>query len=393
MVKPADLVNILKGLFMGPQELVGVDIGSHSVKVVWLSCDGKTCRLKSWGHAPLQFRLDAPPEEKKLSTTQLIKGLFERGKISQRAVATSVSGNAVIVRYVAIPKIAKKDLSQQLPNEAEPFIPFGVRDVQLSCHIFGEAADKKKMNVALVAARKELISERVEFCVAAGLNPLLIDVDAFALESVYERLGIPGGAAILNIGNKQTNLAVLENGVTRVVRDVLIGGGSFTKTISKNLSVDLAMAEEIKRRVGVKEVVVPAPKPPPPPPISPGIQTAAQTAAAQDAAAEQAPPLSQDDQAAVIIAGIARDLAAEARRSIDFYISQASGRTVEKVYITGGGAVMPNLAKFLETEIKLPVEILTPLSVITSSDAEPVPPELAPALTVAAGLAMRKFND
>jgi type IV pilus assembly protein PilM len=233
----------------------------------------------------------------------------------------------------------------------------------------------------------------VEFCVAAGLNPLLIDVDAFALESVYERLGIPGGAAILNIGNKQTNLAVLENGVTRVVRDVLIGGGSFTKTISKNLSVDLAMAEEIKQRVGVKEVVVPAPKPPPTMPISPVIQTAAQTAASQDAAAEQAPPLSQDDQAAVIMAGIARDLAAEARRSIDFYISQASGRTVEKVYITGGGAVMPNLAKFLETEIKLPVEILSPLSVITSSDAEPVPPELASALTVAAGLAMRKLND
>jgi len=123
MLKPADFVNTIKGLFMGPQELVGVDIGSYSVKVVWLSCDGKSCRLKSWGYAPLQFRLDAPPEEKKLSTTQLIKSLFEKSKISQRAVATSVSGNAVIVRYVAIPKIDRKDLAQQLPAEAEPFIP------------------------------------------------------------------------------------------------------------------------------------------------------------------------------------------------------------------------------------------------------------------------------
>ena len=374
MNKVADFIASLKSLFMGPQELVGVYLGSHAVKIVWLAGGDKTCRLKGWAHAPLQFKADASPEEKKMVTARLIKDLFNRAGIRPRSAAVSVSGNAVIVRYVSIPKIAKKDLPLMLPAEAEPFIPFDIKDVQLGCHILGESSEEgqKKMQIALVAARSELISERMEVFRAADISPLVIDVDAFTLETICERMGgsHSGAVIMLNIGHKLTNLAIIENGITRVARDILIAGSSFTKTVSKNLGIETAKAEDIKRRIGIKDMAKTLPP------------------SGQDTLS-----VTQDDQASAIISDIARDLAGEVRRSVDFYLSQGPDRAVSKAYITGGSSCMPNLAVFLSGELKVPVETLNPLSIISGSDAPPVPPELAPSLTVASGLALRRLWD
>jgi len=364
-------VSAIKGLFSGSQELVGVDIGSHAVKVVWLAANDKTCHLKGWGHSPLQFKSDATPEEKKFVTAQTIKGIFERQKISCRTVATSVSGNAVIVRYISIPKIAKKDLPLMLAAEAEPYIPFDIKDVNLGCHIIGDVLEdgQKKTQLVLVAAKRDLINEKLEILKAAGLSPLVIDVDAFTLETVFERLPQPeGGACVaLNIGNKVTNLVIIEGGMTRVARDILIAGNTFTRTISKTLGIEPAKAEELKRLVGIS----------------------------MDGTAPAAPggAPSQEEQACGIITGIVRDLAGEVHRSLDFYLSQAKDRAVSTLYITGGSASLKNLASFLASELKINVEVVTPLSLLGSVKGETVPPELAPSLTVATGLALRKLWD
>ena len=363
----------MKGLFMGPQELVGVDIGSHAVKVVWLTSGEKTCRLNAWAHVPLQFKTDSTPEERKFITAKLLKDAFDRKKIPCRTVAIAVSGNAVIVRYVSIPRIARKDMEMMLPTEAEPFIPFDIKDVQLGYHVLGDVVEdnQKKMQIVLVAAKKDLVAEKMDILSAAGLSPLVIDVDAFALEAVAGRLpqSGPGALALLNIGHKTTNLAIVEKGITRVARDIPIAGNTFTRTISKQLNVELAQAEEIKRRVGIKI-----------------------TAAVTDASGALSPEAELDERASALISEMTHDLCGEVRRSVDFYISQGAGRSVEKVFLSGGSAAMPNLASFISSDLKVPVEVLAP-SAIMAASVEALPSELAPALTIAAGLALRKLWD
>jgi type IV pilus assembly protein PilM len=237
---------------------------------------------------------------------------------------------------------------------------------------------QKKMQMVLVAAKRDLINEKLEIIKAAGLSPLVIDVDAFALETVFERLPPPeGGEAFvaLNIGNKVTNLAIIEGGMTRVARDVLIAGSAISRTISKSLAMELATAEELKRRVGLQT--------PPQPPVP------------QEPAAQGKPAAvpTQEEMASTIASDIVRDLAVEVHRSLDFYLSQAKDRAVSALYITGGSAGMKNLAPFLASELKINVEVVTPLSFMNVAGSEPVPPELAPSLTVAAGLALRKLWD
>ncbi|MCX5783057.1 MAG: pilus assembly protein PilM, partial [Elusimicrobia bacterium] len=169
----------------------------------------------------------------------------------------SVAGNSVIVRYVALNKLSKGELSAVISKEAEPFIPFDIKDVNLGWQILGDKEDEggqKKMEVILAAAKKDLVDDKVDILRSAGLNPLVIDVDSFALASIISRSESSKEAQaviILNIGAKATSLTVAEKDVVRVARDVLIAGSNFTKAVSKALSVDAVKAEEIKKIWGI----------------------------------------------------------------------------------------------------------------------------------------------
>src|ERR1700675_3062018 len=123
----------LKGyaeIFLGPTDIVGVDIGSYSIKVVLLKQEGQTWSLKAWGHLPIVAKPDATPEEKKTATVNSLRAFLIQKGIKIKEVATSLSGNAVIVRYVKFPRLTKSELQSTLATEAEPFIPFDINEVQ-----------------------------------------------------------------------------------------------------------------------------------------------------------------------------------------------------------------------------------------------------------------------
>ena len=380
MANLSELLASVKGLIAGSQELVGVDIGSYAAKAVWLSVTEKTCKLKGWGYAPYPMKPDTPVEEKKLIIAQTLKDLLKKNAITGKAAATSVSGNAVIVRYIMLPRIAKQDIAAVLPTEAEPFIPFDINEVYLGHHVLGEVTEdgQKKMEMVLVAAKKDLIKEKMEIFDAAGINPVVIDVDSFTLETVAGRLGHPveGPAVmILNIGHKATNLSIIEKGVTRVARDIFIGGNAFTKAISKNLGIEPDKAEELKRKYGIR------------------LQAPVEPAAAAAEASAPAQAESEEAKVANILHDVFKDLMGEIKRSLDFYFSQGPDRTVGKVFLSGGSANMLNLADIVSSELKIPVEVMNPLAILTEQPKEAVPGEALPALTVAAGLALRKMWD
>ena len=365
------LAKFTKMLFP-PKEIIGIDIGNYSVKLVCFVEDKKSVTLKDWGCIPLTIKADTPPDEKKAIISEEIKNYLKKKGIEARRAAASVSGNSVIVRYVKLPRLSRKELALTINVEAEPFIPFDINDVRLTYSILNDITEEgeAKMETVLVAAKKEAVQDKIDILEGAGLDPVIVDVDSFALENLYSRLALPeesGSVLFLNIGQKVTNLSIITQGVTRVVRDIFIAGATFDKAVAKALKLDAAGA----------------------------------------AAAKKAHPLlvSDEDKEAAIAAfdkegiavsraasGVLRDLYTEVSRSIDFYLSQGVEHSIAKIMVSGGMANLGNIAKFLAAEFKVPAEIVNPL-VFLPEPPKNIPKDVLPSLAVAAGLALRKFRD
>lgn len=365
-------VTELAGPLLGSSELLAVDIGSHAIKVLGLKPEKGGLVVSLWGHIPLDPAGEATPEEKKKRAGKLLKDFLSSKKASGRRAATSVSGNAVIVRYVKLPFLSKTELAKVLPTEAEPFIPFDIKEVQLSCHILGETTEEgqKKIDAVLVAAKRELIQERLDILLGAGLSPVIIDVDSFAIENVHEKISAaqesPGAVLYLNIGHQVTNLSIVEGGLTRVVRDIFISGNTFTKAVQKALQCDPAKAEAAKKAHGL--FATPEEK-----------EKALQEGDREALAVSQA------------LIAVVRDMVAEVHRSVDFYLSQGAERSIAQVSLCGGTANLKNLNLHLTAELKVPVQVINPLSFVHAPPE--IPDDSISNFTVVAGLALRKMKD
>lgn len=363
----------MASFLFGPEDVLAVDVGSYAIKIAEVRLEGGLPVLKNWGYIALNSKPEATPEERKTQAINELKAFMIKKGVKTKDIATAVSGNSVIVRYVKFNKLTKAELTSTLATEAEPFIPFDINEVQLSFHILNEITEEgqKKMETVLVAAKKDLITNRLDILQAAGLQPAIIDVDSFALENVFDKLRDPktekGATLYLNIGHTVTNLSIIENGATRVVRDVFISGNTITKAIIKGLEVDYAKAEELKRTYGI--MIDPAEK-----------EKALQEGQREAMGVSQA------------VANVVKDLVGEVHRSVDFYLSQGPERSIGRIVLMGGVAKVKNLAKHLSIELKVPVAVLDPFSFLKEPPAD-LPPDLGPAFGVAMGLALRRNKD
>lgn len=371
------------GLFSRGMDAVGVDIGSHNIKIVQLKKVGdEKYQLVKYGSAPvsLEYSLELSPFDRKQLAVTSLKKLLIQNKISTKNAVTSVSGNSVIVRYVKFPSLSHSELEKTIQFEAEPYIPFGVQDVNIGFQILGEVTDEgqKKMETILIAAKKEIIQDRIDILQEAGLRPVVVDVDAFALENAFELGSVTQGAGenvmLVDIGAMVTNIVIVENGVCRVVRDVLVGGDNFTKALQKNLQVDYSTGEKMKWENGLvmfdeKNMEKPA---------------------------EEDEDSEDKAQISGIIANAVKSLIEEIQRSIDYYQTQSEEKIVSRIVLSGGSAKLNNLDKFMSQELHIPVEIHNPfrgekVSTDLFSGEELV--EESPSLVVAFGLALRREKD
>jgi len=352
-----------------PKEIIGIDIGSYAVKIVCFAEEKKQLKLKEWGHIPLAIKPDVPPEERKAIIAQEIKNYIKKKGIQATYAAVSISGNAVIVRYVKLPKLSKKELALTLNVEAEPFIPFDIKDVNLTYAVLGDVTEEgqPKMETVLIAAKKDAVRDKIDIINSAGVDPLVIDVDSFALETLYDHLNPQAdnnAVLILNIGHKVTNLSIISQGMTRVVRDIFIAGATFEKAVQKILKG--AGADAIKRSKGLL---------------------------VSDEEKETA--IADFDKEGIAVskaaAGVLKDLHTEVSRSIDFYLSQGMEHSISKIMLSGGVANLGNIAKYMTSEFKVPVEVADPFGFLPEHGS--VPKEVLPSLAVAAGLALRKLKD
>jgi type IV pilus assembly protein PilM len=361
--------------FFNSKSLLGVDLGSSSIKLVELKNTGSKFSLIRGSILPIPQEAQASeisPMEKKRLIVDTLKDYITKDKISAKNVATSVSGSSVIVRYVKFPKITKEELSKSIYFEAEPYIPFDIREVNLGFYSLGDVTEEgqRKTETVLVAAKKDIIQEKMDILVQAGLRPVVIDIDAFALESSYDvnhDASINETVIMVNIGASVTNMSIIENDISKVVRDIFLGGNSFTKALQKNLGCNYKTAEEMKRKYGLLVT-----------------------------SEDREKALAENNQEALQISNtlseVCHDLLNEIHRSIDFFYSQRDEQQVlNRIYISGGGACLKNIDKYFAQELKLPAEIYNPLSKVENS-ADIEAGDL-PVLSVAAGLATRRPGD
>jgi type IV pilus assembly protein PilM len=350
-------------LFQKKKDVIGIDVGSSSVKMVHLKEVKGSYQLAGLGLAllPAEAIVDNAIMDSS-SVVDIIKGLVESLKAKTKNVATSVSGHSVIIRKIQLPIMTEEEMEASIQWEAEQYIPFEISEVNLDFQILGpDANDASLMNVILVAAKKDFVNDYVALFKECGLNPQVMDIDCFAVENVYEvNYGTNDEeiVALIDMGASSMNVNVLRGGISVFTRDIQVGGSAYNEEIQKQLGLDNEQAEIVKLGGEVADV-------------------------SPEAVAE-------------VMEGATESLTQEVQRSIDFFSATSSDEKVQKVFITGGVSKVASVRESLESRLGVEVHVIDPWRQITFSEKDFDPEYLqamGPIYTVAAGLAMRRMGD
>ncbi len=351
-------------MFRRARAVVGLDIGSSAVKAVEVKGSGKSFKVTAFGIEPV------PPDSivdgaiiDGAAVADAIRRLFESRNIKTKDVAASLAGNAVIVKKITLPKMTDQELAESIYWEAEQYIPFDIQDVNLDYQVVGQGtgAATGTMDVLLVAAKKEKIADYTGVITQAGRAPVIVDVDAFALQNAYEvNYGFQRGTvvALLNVGAGATNVNILSGSQSVFARDISMGGHAFTEALQRELQIEYDVAEQVKR----------------------GRDVAGATY----------------DEAKPVVRAVTENLLLELEKTFNFYMSTAGSERIDRVMISGGGSRVEGLADALHERFHTEVERFDPFRQVQFDRARlggADPEELAPIAAVAVGLALRRVGD
>jgi len=243
-------------MFFGSQEsLIGLDIGSASIKILQLKKYKGKYKVERFGikALPAETIVDGSIMDG-LEVVSAIKELSAEQRLKQKNVALSISGTSVIVKKISLPPMAEVDLEKQIKFEAEQYIPFDINDVYLDFHILnGEehlTEGQQEMSVLLVATKKDKLNDYANAVREAGLVPKVVDVDAFAIENMYcvNYETLPGElTALVNIGASVMNINILKGGSSAFTRDITIGGNRYTERLQQDLGLSFEEVENAKK--------------------------------------------------------------------------------------------------------------------------------------------------
>ncbi len=345
---------------------LGLDIGSSSVKLVQLRESKKGIQLANFSMAPLPTEAIVDGALMNASAVvETIQGMVAAQKLKLKDCAVSISGHSVIIKKISLPAMTQEELDESIKWEAEQYIPFDVNDVYLDYQILQSRPEQGQMDVLLVAAKKEIVDEYAGVVREAGLEPVVVDVDAFTVYNAFEAsYGFPPGETVvlIDIGAGTININVVSNGVSTFTRDISMGGNQYTEEIQKQLNVSYDEAEAYKRggEAGIDaDSVVP-------------------------------------QEVEQVMAAVSESMASEIHRSLDFYLATSSEGRVARVYLSGGTAKVPSLARIIEDKVGVAVELIDPFRNIQ------IDPkvfnldyinEIRPLAAVAVGLGLRRAGD
>jgi type IV pilus assembly protein PilM len=345
------------------KSVVGLDIGSSAVKAIELKASGKTYKVAAFASEPV------PPDSivdgaiiDGTAVADAIRRVFEHKAFKTKDVAASLSGNAVIVKKISLPVMTEAELAQSINWEAEQYIPFDIQDVNLDYQILDAGADGKgTMDVLLVAAKKEKIAEYTGVISQSGRTPVVVDVDAFALQNAYEaNYGLEKDQVVvlLNAGASAININILTGDQSVFTRDISMGGNAYTEALQKELGLAFESAEQVKKGLPVEGVT--------PEDVRP------------------------------VLHAMTENVLLEVQKTFDFFKATASSDRIDRIVVSGGASRVDGFTPALQERFGAPVETFDPFRKISFepqkfgvSDVENVLPTAA----VAVGLALRKAGD
>jgi len=350
-------------LFGKKKRVAGLDIGSSSVKMVELDGKPNSLNLVSLGFENLPSDTIIDGQIMELNTvSDCIQNVCNNHQIEANQVVTGVSGHSVIIKNIALPAMSSEELEESIDWHAEEHIPYDLADVSLDYQVTAESADST--NVLIAACKRERIDNIKQAIQLAGKQPVVIDVDTFALQNCYEANYDPAESdvvTLLNIGASTMNVNIVKGTRSLFTRDITVGGSQFTDVLQRSLGLNFQEAEGLKR----------------------GVANAA--------------PNVEEKSIEPLMNNVTEVVAMEIQKTFDFYRATTDDNEtqVQKILISGGGSKLAGLAQDLSQRLELPVEVLNPFRkiYIDSNRFDPdYIKEIVPEMAVAVGLAMRGVN-
>jgi type IV pilus assembly protein PilM len=345
--------------------VVGLDIGSSAVKAVELKSAGKGWKVVAFGIQPV------PPDSivdgaiiDGAAVADAIRRVFENKQFKTKEVAASLSGNAVIVKKINLPVMTEAELAESIYWEAEQYIPFDIQDVNIDYQILDAGTGGESggtMDVLLVAAKKEKIADYTGVISQAGRTPIIVDVDAFALQNAFEvnyGLDKEQVVVLLNAGASAMNINIVTGDQSVFTRDISMGGNSYTEAVQKELNLPFESAEQLKRGQPVEGVTV-----------------------------EEVTP---------VLHAMTENVLLEIQKTFDFYKASASSDRIDRIVLSGGASRVDGFEAALAERFNTPVEKFDPFKKITFEPHKlgiEDPEGVGPAAAVAVGLALRRVGD
>jgi len=343
---------------------VALDIGSSSIKMVEASVDRSGYRVLKIGALPLpETAIQNNMVVNSKAVVEVIRQLIYENGVKAKRVISAVPGRAVIMKKVQMPKQEQAELEANIEFEAQNVIPENLENVNLDHQVLSSPDDGNKMEVLLVAVKKEIVNSYTDVIEGAGLEPAVMDVDYFALENTYEANysgdSVMGVVGLVHIGAQNTSISLLQNGASTFTGDLSIGGAYFTESLASQAGLS-ALAAEAFKLTGVAEEM-------------------------------------KSLDLATLVRPTAEELAEEIRRTVSLYgaVPSEDGDGLKLLFLSGGGAKLIGLRALLEERMGVPVRLSEPFrsfSVSKNIDREYLL-ESAPSFAVAAGLSIRRTGD
>ena len=345
----------MAALFGRKKTTVGLDIGSGLIKLVAISHgSGEPVLTKVAFTSVVDDAIVEGEVMDKGIVADAIKGLMASAGIKTKQVVCAVGGRDVIIKKIAMDRMKEGDAREVIRWEAEQHVPFDMDNVELDFQILDPEAEGLQMTVLLVAAKRELVETKLALLADVGLEPTVIDVDAFALHNAFE-INYPdamrGVVGLINIGHETTNVNILDDGIPVLTRDIPIGTRRFREDMQRERGLS---AEDTERL----------------------LQSA-----------------SGDDTLRPFLETRGEELAVGIERAAAFLQSASrSAGGVSRIYTTGGGARIPGINQVLADRLRLPVQMANPVERLQVADGVFDTMEVdhvAPLLMLPIGLALR----
>lgn len=352
-------------MFGRSKAVVGLDIGSSAVKAVELRPAGKGFRVAAYASEPV------PPDSivdgaiiDSTAVSDAIRRLLDGAHgFSSKEVCASLSGNAVIVKKIALPVMTESELDESIYWEAEQYIPFDIQDVNLDYQVLdpGTGPDSRgSMDVLLVAAKKDKIADYTAVIAGAGRTAVVVDVDAFALQNAFEvnyGLDPRDVVVLLNAGASAININILAGGQPVFTRDISMGGQAYTEALQRELDLPYEAADQLKRGIPVDGATF--------------------------------------DDARPVLHAVTEGVLLEIQKTFDFFKATASTDQIDRILISGGASQVDGFAEMLQQRFGATVEVFDPFRTVTWDARKLGHDAFQPAATaaVAVGLALRRAGD